>query len=201
MINKILINTLFAIGSIQFGSFTFKSGMQSPMYIDLRRIISYPETLTTISELMWEKIKNNDFDAICGVPYTALPIATVISINHNKPMLMRRKEKKEYGTKQKIEGIFVPGQIVIVIEDLVTTGGSTLETIVDLEKVGLIVTDVVICVDRQQGGKQRLEKMGYKVHALLTIKEITTHLLKHKQINQEQYDLTTKFTKENQISL
>ena len=201
MINAILINTLFAIGSIQFGSFTFKSGMQSPMYIDLRRIISYPETLTTISELMWEKIKNNDFDAICGVPYTALPIATVISIKHDKPMLMRRKEKKEYGTKQKIEGIFAPGQKVIVIEDLVTTGGSTLETIVDLEKEGLIVTDVVICVDRQQGGKQRLEKMGYKVHALLTIEEITTHLLKHKLINQEQYDLTTKFTKENQISL
>lgn len=198
MIHTTLINTLFTIGCIQFGSFTFKSGMQSPLYIDLRKIVSYPDALTTISELMWEKIKENKFDFICGVPYTALPMATALSIHHNKPMLMRRKEKKEYGTKQTIEGVFSPGQTVIVIEDLLTTGGSALETIIDLEKEGLIVTDVVICVDRQHGGRQRLEKMGYKVHALFTMREMLTHLQKQNNITQQQYDTVETFIKENQ---
>ena len=89
-----LIFALYKIGAIQLGEFKLKSGQTSSIYINLRKIISYPDLLRQISHAMWEKIHEQQFDLICGVPYTALPIATCISLEKNIPMIMRRKEKK-----------------------------------------------------------------------------------------------------------
>jgi len=89
-----LITKLFEINAVKFGEFKLKSGIMSPIYIDLRVIISYPKVLKMVAEAMWQKIENLNFDIICGVPYTALPIATAISLEHNKPMVMRRKRSK-----------------------------------------------------------------------------------------------------------
>ncbi len=167
-----LIQELHKIGAIQHGDFTLKSGVKSPIYIDLRLIISYPKLLAEVAFLMWEKIAGSQFDRVCGVPYTALPIATALSVQQNLPMVMRRKEAKNYGTKKIIEGAFESGQNCLVIEDLITSGMSIFETINPLEEVGLKVTDIVVVLDRQQGGRERVEEKGYRLHSLFTLSEL-----------------------------
>ena len=144
MDKKQLIYALYKIGALKFGHFTLKSGQTSPIYLNLRQVISYPELLQTIADLLWEKIAACQFDSVCGVPYTALPFATCMSLQHKIPMLIRRKEKKAYGTKQLIEGVFKDGEKCLIIEDVVTSGGSVLETTADLEEVGLRVSDAAV---------------------------------------------------------
>jgi len=173
---KKCVTALYSIGAVKFGEFTLKSGMLSPIYIDLRLIVSYPELLKDIAGLMWEKVEGCQFDCLCGVPYTALPIATAISLEHNLPMVMRRKEVKEYGTKKIIEGVFTKGQTCLIVEDLVTRGESVFETIAPLEQEGLKVKDVVILLDRQQGGKKRIEEKGYLLHSVLKMEDLLSCL-------------------------
>src|SRR3989338_10433602 len=176
--NENLTQRLFDIGAIKFGEFKLKSGIMSPIYVDLRVTVSYPEVLKMVAEAMWEKVKNLNFDLICGVPYTALPIATAISLFHNKPMIMRRKEVKDYGTRKAIEGAYQPGQTVLVVEDLVTSGSSVFETVEPITLEGLKVTDVVILLDREQGGKKHLADKGLNLRAVITITELLEALEK-----------------------
>jgi len=194
-----LILELFKIGSIKFGEFKLKSGIISPIYIDLRLIVSYPKILKMVAEAMWEKIKNLNFDLICGVPYTALPIATALSLKHNIPMVMRRKEKKDYGTKQLIEGIFSKNQNCLIIEDLITSGASIFETIEPLEESGLKIKNIVVLINREQGGKKYIEKKGYKLQAVFTISEMLKILENKKLLPTEMVMKVKTFLKNNQI--
>lgn len=172
-----LIFSLYRIGALQFGDFKLKSGLSSSVYMNLRKIISYPDILRTVANEMWEATSGCSFELVCGVPYTALPIATCFSLDHQIPMIMRRKEKKEYGTKQSIEGEFKAGQNCLIIEDVITTGSSVIETAVDLETEGLKVTDLVALIDREQGGREILVNKHYRLHTIFTLTEILEVLL------------------------
>jgi orotate phosphoribosyltransferase len=190
---KDLILNLFEIGAIKFGQFTLKSGILSPIYMDLRVTVSYPKILTQIADMMYGLIKDKDFDLVCGVPYTALPFATALSIKNNIPMVMRRKEKKDYGTKKMIEGIFAPGQRCLIIEDLITSGSSVLETAEDLKNENLLVNDAVILLDRQQSGAENLLKQNIKVKSVFNMEEILNVLLNANKITKEKYIEVTEY--------
>lgn len=190
---------LHKIGAIKFGDFTLKSGIQSPIYIDLRVLISYPEVLKLISSAMIELAKDLKFDVIAGIPYTALPIATAISINQNWPMVYARKEVKDYGTKKKLEGVFKPGQTALIIDDLITTGGSKFETVEPFEASGLKITDFIVLVDREQGGGRLLEEKGYHLHSVIGINELLDILKEEGKISEEDYDRAKKFIAKTQV--
>lgn len=174
---------LYRIGAVQFGEFTLKSGQSSRIYLNLRKIISYPVLLRQIANAMWQLCQSYPCDLVCGVPYTALPIATCIALDHNLPMVMRRKEAKDYGTKQRIEGDFKPEQCALVIEDVITTGSSILETTADLTNANIHVTDVVALIDREQGGVDTL-KAHYRVHTVLTLTELLKALFHSPEVNE-----------------
>lgn len=194
-----IIKKLYSINAIKFGEFKLKSGIMSPIYIDLRVIVSYPDVLKMVASAMWEKIAKLNFDLICGVPYTALPIATVMSVENGKPMVMRRKEVKDYGTRKAIEGAFAPGQTCLVVEDLVTSGSSVFETIEPLQIEGLKVKDIVVLLDREQGGRKHIEEKGYNLHALFTITQMVETLKTESKINEEMAQKIKQFIQANQI--
>ncbi|XP_039263610.2 uridine 5'-monophosphate synthase-like [Styela clava] len=180
-----LILQLFDIGAVKFGSFKLKSGITSPVYFDLRVIISYPDILIAVCEIMWKHIESNreKFRVICGVPYTALPIATVICTTNKFPMVIRRKEAKDYGTMKIIEGVFEQGSNCLIVEDVVTSGSSVWETTVSLQDAGLTVTDAIVLLNRQQGGREMLESRGITLHSIFTLTEVVTCLNKEKKIS------------------
>jgi len=167
-----LANDLLSAGCIKFGNFRLKSGLQSPIYIDLRQIISHPRLLAEVAQAYLPILKNLQFARIAGLPYAAIPIATAISLTANYPMIYPRKEVKTYGTKAEIEGEYHAGETVLVIDDLATTGGSKFEAIEKLTGVGLVVKDVVVLVDRESGAKESLAQAGYSMHAVLTISQL-----------------------------
>jgi uridine monophosphate synthetase len=168
----LLADGLLDAGCIKFGEFTLKSGLKSPIYIDLRQIITYPRLLEQVGAAYLPILKGLSFQRIAGLPYAAIPIATAISLAGSYPMIYPRKEVKEYGTKAQIEGEYHAGETVVVIDDLATTGGSKFEAIEKLTAAGLKVRDVVVLIDRQSGAKESLEQAGFHLHAVLTILQL-----------------------------
>ena len=169
--HAVLIHRLFEIGTIRFGEVTLKSGIKSPINIDLRVVICYPDVLRRIGVLMAAEVSRCAGDRIAGIPSAGLPLAVSASLAGNLPLIYPRKEEKSYGTKRRIEGVFAPGDRVVLIDDIITDGGSKFEAIEVLEEAGLVVKDLVILIDREQGGRELLAARGYALHAVLTISQ------------------------------
>jgi len=170
-----IANGLLEAGCVKFGEFTLKSGLISPIYIDLRQIISFPKLLNQVARAYLPILARLTFDRLAGLPYAALPIATAISIHGGWPLIYPRKEVKTYGTKAEIEGIYHAGEHVVIIDDLATTGGSKFEAIEKLSMAGLQVEDVVVLIDRQSGADKALEQAGYKLHSVTTLTRLLDH--------------------------
>jgi uridine monophosphate synthetase len=196
--NYALADALLEAGCIKFGEFTLKSGLKSPIYIDLRQIITHPKLLADIAQAYLPLLATLQFSRIAGLPYAAIPIATAISLAGDYPMIYPRKEAKAYGTRAEIEGEFHAGETVVVIDDLATTGGSKFEAIEKLTGVGLVVKDVVVLVNRQSGAKESLEQAGYSLHAVLTISDMLAYWESTGMVGKEKIEATRKFLLENQ---
>jgi orotate phosphoribosyltransferase len=188
-----LADGLLDADCIKFGEFTLKSGLKSPIYIDLRQIISYPRLLAEIAQAYLPILSSLQFSRIAGLPYAAIPIATAISLAGNYPMIYPRKEVKTYGTKAEIEGEYHVGETALVIDDLATTGGSKFEAIEKLTGAGLVVKDIVVLVDRQSGAKESLEQAGYAMHAVLTIGQLLDYWEERGSVPKDRIKETRRF--------
>jgi uridine monophosphate synthetase len=174
---------LHSLGAVRFGEFTLKSGQKSPIYLDLRLLVSDPALMRTVARAMARLLAGLSYERIAAIPYGGLPIGQAVALETNRPLIYPRREVKEYGTKKAIEGAFTPGETVVVLDDLVTTGGSKLEAIAPLTEAGLVVKDVVVLVDRGQGGTEELAAHGYALHAVLTLGRLLDALVRRGAIN------------------
>jgi orotate phosphoribosyltransferase len=185
-----LCKILNKIGALQFGAFKLTSGKISPYYVDLRVVPSFPEAFQKICnfyvDFVKEEIGEKSFDRIVGIPITGIPFATIIAHNVKKPFLYIRKGVRLHGRQRRIEGILAPGNRVLLVDDLITTGLSLEKAAKALTAEGGIVTDAVVLIDRQEGGKGKLEKRGIKVHALLNMSDIANTLYELGTIDEQQ---------------
>ena len=192
-----LAEGLLSMGCVRFGEFRLKSGMLSPIYIDLRRLASFPGWMTQVAAAYIGLLRELKFDRLAALPLAALPIATAISLQSNWPMIYPRKLTKDYGTTAEIEGIYNPGETAVVIDDLATTGGSKFEAIHKLTGAGLRVEDVVVLIDRESGAKQALAEAGYRMHAVFTLTQLLDYWEETQRLSQVQIDAVRVFLQED----
>jgi len=171
-----LVLMLHDLGCIQFGDFVLASGQHSPIYIDLRLLVSAPQALRMVAQAFANLLRTLQFDRLAAIPYGGLPIGTAVALETGHPLIYPRKEPKEHGTHRGIEGRFEPGERVVVVDDVITTGQSKLTAIELLEEAGLEVHDIVVLLDREQGGKEELAGRGYRLHSVLTMRELLAAL-------------------------
>jgi uridine monophosphate synthetase len=193
-----LILALADIGCVKFGQFTLTSGLQSPIYIDLRLLVSHPSTLRDVARAYAQLLRPLAFDRLAAIPYAALPIGTAVSLELGCPLIYPRKEVKGHGTRRVVEGEFQKGERVVVLDDLITTGASKLEAIAPLKELGLQVEDIVVLIDREQGGREDLEERGYRLHAVFGLGEMLDVLAQHGRISTAQRDEVKAFLAESQ---
>ena len=170
--------TLYDIGAVKLGRFTLHSGRISPIYIDLRLLVSFPEALRQVAVAYSRLLENLTFDILSAYPYAALPIGTAIALETGIPLIYPRKTAKRYGTGRQVEGKWEVGQTAVVIEDLITSGDSILQAVASLKAAGLQVRDAVVLIDREQGGREALAGQGYELHAVTTLSRLLA-LLEH----------------------
>ena len=193
-------NVLYASGCLKFGSFKIKSGAISPYYIDLARLLSKPEYLCAVAEVAAEQVKkmmNTDrIDKLASIELKGALIVPSVACRVNLPCVIVRKEEKAYGVTGRIAGADVEkGENILFFDDVVSEGLSKIEGIKPLLELGASVRHLLVVVNREQGGKENLEKLGYRVHALATISDIVLSLYRNKFISKTQVDEVLDYVK------
>jgi len=196
---KKIIDQLYKENMIQFGHFVLKSGVISPFYIDLRQIPSYPDLFKEVIGAFKNTLGKMQYKHIVGIPYAAIPFSTALGVSLNKPSAYTRKEQKGYAIDRLIEGNAKRGDKAIVVDDLITTAKSKIEIIDTLSQEGIVVKDVVVLVDRQQGGKEQLKSKGVNLHSVFDVKDIFSHLLNTKKISKSIYAESINFVDKHNV--
>lgn len=197
-------NALYTSGCLKFGSFKIKSGATSPYYIDLARVLSMPKQLCVIAEAASEKINQimvaDKIDKLASIELKGALIAPSIACNLNLPCVIVRKEDKAYGVTGRIAGADVKkGDRIIFFDDVISEGISKVEGIKTLQELGANVKHLLVVVNREHGGKEKLEKLGYQVHGLAKISGIVDSLYREKHISKEQADKVLDYVKHFQV--
>ncbi|TAJ18010.1 MAG: phosphoribosyltransferase [Dehalococcoidia bacterium] len=194
-----LADTLWRIGAIQFGDFSLgRTVRNSPVYVNAKLLISRPDALKRTARLIQDELELemlkrqrtvDPFDAIAGVPIGGLHVATALALQMEKPLLYIRPPKSpEEAAMPQIEGIYRPGERVLIVDDLAAGGGSLVTTAEGLRNAGLMVTDAVVLLDREQGAARRLEAAGVRMHSILSLAVVLTYLDSSKLLREGEFD-------------
>jgi len=161
-------------GALQFGEFTLASGAKSEYYVDIKKASTDPEILYLISQLMAERIQisGKKYDRIAGVVLGSVPLAAALSLATGIPYVMVRKEKKDHGTSKLIEGTLNNGDNVLVVEDVITSAGSSLTAIETLRSAGASVNEIFSVIDREAGGTEALSKAKVTLTSLVKASDL-----------------------------
>ncbi len=196
-----MANILFKFDVIKFGVFQLSSGKPSPYYIDLRVMPSFPDAYREIcdfySQTIASQIGTENFGRVAGIPLAGIPFASQVAYNLKKPFLYVRKDMKLHGRERRVEGILVSGDKVLLVDDLLTTGLTLKEAAESVRAEGGVVTDAVVFLDREEGGREMLEKTGIKLHPLLKISEISKALYDLGAIDEENLKTIQKQVKKH----
>jgi len=190
---KILIHT----GALKFGVFTLSGVKLSPYYLDLRIVPSFPDAFRSSINLLAEEARRiRTIDKIGGIPTGGLPWGSVLAYSLSKPLVYVRKEVKHHGREKMVEGILAPGDRVLLVDDVITTGHNILAALQTLRAEGGVIEDALVLVDREEGGRARLLKEGVTLHSVTRISELAQSLLDMDAISQSQFEeLTTQLKK------
>ena len=180
---------LHKIDALKFGVFRLTSGKASPYYVDLRVVPSFPDAFREICDFYRDYITSqiglDNFERIAGVPLAGIPFASQIAYNLRKPFLYVRKGIRHHGRQRRVEGILVSGDRVLLVDDLVTTGLNLKKAAEAIRAEGGVVKGAVALLDREEGGKEKLEKTGIQVHTLLQMHEVANTLFEMGAIDEE----------------
>jgi len=187
-------------GALKFGTFTLRSGITSPYYIDLTWLLSSPRDFKIVVDAVADEIRQiqsySNIDKLASVELKGALLIPSVANKLNLPCLIVRKEKKEYGVTGRMAGGEVKkGENILFFDDVVTDGKSKLEGIEPLKELGARVDTVLVVIDREQGGRENLEKLGFKFQAVATLSELVNALSRSRKITEEQANVILNYVK------
>jgi len=199
-ITEEVAGALYRSGCIKFGTFKIKSGAQSPYYIDMARLLASPRELCAVVEAAANRIRvimlSNRIDKLASIELKGALIAPSIACLLNLPCVIVRKEEKAYGVTGRTAGADVnKGDNILFFDDVISEGLSKIEGIKPLQELGAKVKHLLVVVNREQGGKENLEKLGYQIHALVKISEILEALSQSGNITKAQANAVLTYIK------
>jgi orotate phosphoribosyltransferase len=195
--NEKIAKALTDANVVKFGEFTLTSGNISPIYVNLRVLPSYPDSMAIVTEELVKAVKKLKPEVIAGAETAGIPLATAISIKTKIPMIYVRKKPKSYGTNEQIEGVLKKDAKVILVDDMATNAFSKIKFIDGIKYSGGIVEDVLIVLDREQGGVEALAKENVKLHSLITLKELLNYMKENNILDESKYNEIRDYLESN----
>ncbi|KYH42160.1 MAG: orotate phosphoribosyltransferase [Candidatus Bathyarchaeota archaeon B26-2] len=183
-------NILKKINALEFGTFRLTGGKITPYYVDLRLIPSFPDAFRKVCDfsvdLIVREIGAENFDRVAGIPTAGITFASFIAYRLGKPFLYIRQRVRRSGRERRVEGVLMPGEKVLLVDDLITTGLTLQKAASIVGSEGGVVSDAFVLLDRMEGGSERLAKDGIRLHSLTTIDEIAKKLYEMDAITEDQ---------------
>lgn len=184
------------INALEFGTFKLSSGRVTPYYVDLRLIPSFPDAFHKVSDFCVKLIRRDigieGFDRIAGIPSAGMPFASVVAYHLRKPFLYTRQQIRLRGRERKVEGILMPGERVLLLDDLVTTGLNLKKAAATIRSEGGVVEDAFVLLDREEGGRERLAEDNIELHCLLGMSEASKRLYEMDALTEEDLKIITR---------